>query len=229
MTVIDVDLSALDPDLDRNDLPALVQRRLTGRFTIDEWGLDRDLVRAVTPLTRLRWELRIEGEHVLPEIGPALLVHSRQIGLSEPIVLAAAVARATDRPLRWAGSPDWGPLAPLARRLGTVPGNSADLRSLLRAGEVVGLPLGREILHPFHVGPVPVGPVSAAIEAGVPIIPVAVLGFEVGRWWTVRFGRPLPTRRSRGVVEAGELAAATRQRLQHLLTASRRTPGARKP
>ena len=228
MTVIDVDLSALDPDLDRNDLPALVQRRLTGRYAIDEWGLDHDLLRAVAPLTRWRWEIRVEGEHALPEIGPALLVHSRQIGLSEPVVLAASVARASDRPLRWVGSPEWGPLAPLSRRLGAVPGNAADLRSLLRAGELVGLPLSRQVVHPFHVGPVPVGPVTAAIDAGAPIIPVAVIGFEVGRWWTVRFGRPIPTRRSRGVVEASELADATRQRLQHLVTASRRSPGARK-
>jgi 1-acyl-sn-glycerol-3-phosphate acyltransferase len=65
--------------------------------------------------------------------------------------------------------------------------------------------------------------VAAAIAAGAPIIPVAVIGFEVGRWWTIRFGRPIPTRRSRSVGDADEVATSTRQRLQHLLTDSRRS------
>ena len=137
-------------------------------------------------------------------------------------MLTSAVARTTDRPLRWIGSPDRGPMAPLARRLGAVPGHPADLRSLLRAGEVVGYPLGREILHPFHVGPVPVEPVAAAMAAGAPIVPVAVVGYEVGRWWTIRFDRPIATRRGRSGSDPDEVAAATRQRLQHLLTDSRR-------
>jgi hypothetical protein len=117
--------------------------------------------------------------------------------------------------------PAVGPLAPIARRLGAVPGNPADLRSLLRAGELVCVPLGRELLHPFHVGPVPVGPIAVALEAGAPLIPVAVLGVEIGRWWTVRFGGPITTRR-RSIGEPAELAEATRIELQHLVTDSRR-------
>jgi 1-acyl-sn-glycerol-3-phosphate acyltransferase len=223
VTVIDAELAALDPDLERNDLPSIIGRRLSGRFTIDEWGLDRDLLTAITPFVRARWGLRIEGAEVLPEVGPALLVHTRRIGISEPGVLAAAVHRSTGRPLRatgyFASLP--GPFGPLARRLGAVPVGSADLRSLLRAGEVVALPLGREVRQPFHVGPVPATPLAAALVAGAPIIPVAVLGVELGRWWTVRFGRPISTRR-RGVVDPADLADVTRQRLQSLLTDARR-------
>lgn len=225
MTVVDVDLAALDPDLERNDLVALAHRRLTGHFSIDEWGLDRDLLRALAPLARVRWKLRVEGDHHLPEIGPALLVHTRRIGLSEPAILTAAVAGASDRPLRWVGAPASGPCALVARRLGGVPGHPADLRSLIRAGEMVGLPLGREVLHPFHVGPVPPEAMALALDAGAPVIPVAVTGFEAGRWWTVRIGRPIATRRARrsgDAADAEELAEATRQRLQHLLTDSRR-------
>jgi hypothetical protein len=222
MTVVDADLAALDPDLQCDDLGSIVGRRLSGRFAIDEWGLDDDLRRVLSPLVRLRWSLRLEGELALPEIGPAVLVHTRRVGWSESAVLAAAVARATDRPLRVTGAPAAGPLGPIGRRLGAVPGNSADLRSLLRAGELVGVPLGREVLHPFHVGPVPVAPIAGALEAGAPIIPVAVLGLEVGRWWTVRFGRPITTRR-RSVVEPAELADATRVELQHLVTSARRS------
>jgi 1-acyl-sn-glycerol-3-phosphate acyltransferase len=223
MTITDAELDALDPDLEQNDLLSIVGRRITGRYTIDEWGLDRDLLTAVMPLVRARWGVRVEGEHVLPEIGPALLVHTRRVGISEPGVLSAAVDRATGRPLRatgyFASLP--GPLGPFARRLGAVPGGSADLRSLLRAGELVAMPLGREVRQPFHVGPVPPGPLAAALAAGAPIIPVAVLGVELGRWWTVRFGRPIPTRR-RVEVDPTELAEATRQRLQALVTDARR-------
>jgi len=71
------------------------------------------------------------------------------------------------------------------------------------------------------VPPVPEGPVAAALAAGAPIIPVAVLGLEVGRWWSVRFGAPIPTRRRRGVIDPSELAEATRQRLQALVTRAR--------
>jgi hypothetical protein len=224
MTVVDADLAALDPDLQCDDLGSIVGRRLSGRFSIDEWGLDHDLRLALSPLVRARWSLRLEGEVALPEIGAALLVHTRRVGWSESTVLASAVSRATDRPLRVTGVPAVGPLAPLARRLGAVPGNPADLRSLLRAGELVGVPLGRELLHPFHVGPVPVPPIAAALAAGAPIIPVAVLGLEVGRWWTVRFGRPISTRRRRTVSDPAELAEATRIELQHLVTDTRKIP-----
>ncbi len=227
MTVVDADLAALDPDLQHEDLGSIVARRLSGRFAVDEWGLDGDLRRAVAPLVRARWSIRFEGEQVVPEIGAALLVHNRRVGLSESAVLAAAVSRSTDRPLRVTDlPPSLGPIAPfapLARRLGAVPNHPADLRSLLRAGELVGVPLGREVFHPFHVGPVPVAPIAAALAAGAPIIPVAVLGLELGRWWTVRFGRPLATRRRPSDSDPVELAAATRVALQHLVTDSRRS------
>jgi 1-acyl-sn-glycerol-3-phosphate acyltransferase len=226
MTVVEADLAALDPDFARHDLSALVARRLSGRFPLDEWGFDRDLLTAVTPLVRARWSLRIEGESALPEIGPALLVHTRRVGLSEPAVLASAVHRVTDRPLRATGylASIPGPMGPFARRLGAVPSGAADLRSLLRAGELVGLPLGRQLRVPTHVGAVPLASISAALAAGAPIIPVAVMGLEIGRWWTVRFGRPITTRRRRSAAtpSAAELAEVTRQRLQSLVTESRR-------
>ena len=224
MTVVDADLAALDPDLSHDDLVSLVSRRVSGRFTIDEWGLDRDLLVAASLLARLRWSVQVEGERSLPEIGPALLVHTRCLGLSEPAVLSVAVGQAVGRPLRAAdylgGAP--GLLGSLARRLGSVPRDGADLRSLLRAGEIVAAPLGRELRHRFHVGPVPPAPLEVALAAGAPIIPVAVRGLEVGRRWTVSFGRPIPTRRRRSVVDASELAVATRERLQTLVTETRR-------
>jgi len=222
MTIVEADLEALDPDFERDDLPALVYRRLTGRHRVDEWGLDRDLLAAVAPLASLRWAVRAEGDHHLPEIGPALLVHTRRLGISEPAALGMAVRQATGRPLRVAGVPSRGPLAWTGRRLGGVPSNVDDLRSLLRAGEVVALPLGREPLHAFHVPPVPVPPVEVALRLGVPILPVAVMGVEPARRWVVRIGAPIVTRRRTATGDADELAEATRTRLQHLLTQARR-------
>ncbi len=102
----------------------------------------------------------------------------------------------------------------------------ADLRSLLRAGELVALPLGREPLHPFHVPAVPVPPVEVALGLGVPIIPVVLAGIEPGRRWVVRFGAPIVTRRRATTGDPAELAEATRARLQHLLTRTRTAPGA---
>ena len=222
MTLVEADLEALDPDLERDDLPALLYRRVTGRFQVDEWGLDRDLLAAVAPLARLRWSVHAEGDQFVPEIGPALLVHTRRLGISEPAALGMAVRRVTGRPLRVAGVPNRGPLSWSGRRLGGVPSNVDDLRSLLRAGELVALGLGRELLHPYHVPPVPLPPVEVALALGAPILPVAVLGVEPARRWVVRVGRPIVTRRRADTGDPAELADATRARLQQLLTGARR-------
>jgi hypothetical protein len=215
-------IDALDPDLERNDLAALVYRRLSGRFVIDEFGLDRDLLRLITPLARLRWRVLVEGDHHLPEVGPALLVHNRRLGVSEPAVLALTVARATGRPLRWTGAPGRGPLAQPSRQFGGVPSDRADVRSLLHAGELVGLALAREPFHRYHVPAVPSRPVQEALELGVPIVPVAISGLEAARRWSVRIGAPIPTRRRRGTGDPDELSDATREAVRALLTESRR-------
>ena len=220
------ELDALDPDLERNDLWSITWRRLSGRYQIDEFGLDRDLLSLVSPLAGLRWRVVVEGDQRLPEVGPALLVHNRRLGLSEPGVLGVAVRRATGRPLRWAGAPGRGPLAQTARQLGGVPSDRADLRSLLHAGELVSLPLPREPVHRFHVPAVPAMPVEVALALGVPIVPVAVSGLEAARRWIVRIGAPIATRRRRSTGDPVELAEATRAAVRELLTESRRAaPG----
>jgi hypothetical protein len=215
-------IDALDPDLERNDLAALAYRRVSGRFVIDEFGLDRDLLRLITPLARLRWRVVVEGDRRLPEVGPALLVHNRRLGLSEPAVLALTVVQATGRPLRWTGAPGRGPLAQPSRQLGGVPSDPADVRSLLHAGELVGLALAREPLHRFHVPAVPSRPMQAALELGVPIVPVAISGLEAARRWSVRIGAPIATRRRRATGDPEELGEAAREALRALLTDSRR-------
>ena len=214
-------LDALDPDLERNDLVALVHRRLTGRFEIDEFGLDRDLLHLIGHLARLRWSVRVEGDQHLPEVGAALVVHNRRLGLSESAVLALAVARATGRPLRWTGAPGRGPLAQPSRQLGGVPSNRADVRSLLHAGELVTLPLARQAVGRTRVPVVPRMPIEVALELGVPIVAVAVTGREATRRWVVRVAAPIPTRRRRAADAAATLAEATRQAVHDLLVGPR--------
>jgi hypothetical protein len=221
MTVLEADLDALDPDLERDDVLALIYRRVTGRFRVDEWGLDHDLLTAVSPLARLRWSVRIAGGEHVPEVGPALLLHTRRLGVSEPAALGMAIRRTTGRPLRVAGVPSRGPLVWPARRLGGVPSNPADLRSLFRAGELVSLPLAREPFHPDRVPEVPRTAIEVALAADVPVLPVAVVGVEPARTWTVRIGAAVATRR-RVALETDELAAIVRARLQQLLTPPRR-------
>jgi hypothetical protein len=210
MTVVDAELAKLTPTCVRRP-GSIVARRLSGRFVVDEWD-STPICAGRGALVRARWSIRLEGEQVAPR--SAYAPGAQPPGGPVGVPLAAAVSRSTDRPLRVTDRPpSLGPIAPftpLARRLGAVPDHPADLRSLLRSGELVGVPLSREVFHPFHVGPVPVAPIAAALAAGAPIIPVAVLGLELGRWWTVRFGRPLATRRRRSDSDPVELAAATR-------------------
>jgi len=87
----------------------------------------------------------------------------------------------------------------------------------------VAFALGRELLHPYHVPPVPVPPVEVALALGVPILPVAVSGVEPARRWVVRVGAPIVTRRRAATGDPAELAEATRTRLQRLLTDARRS------
>lgn len=217
MTVTEHDLDALDPDHEHDDVASILYRRVTGRFRIDEWGFDRDLLTLVAPLARWRWRIDLEGADQLPEIGPALLVYTRRVGLSEPLVLGSALLTRTGRAVRAAGAPGRAPLALTARQLGGVPSDPTDLRSLLRAGEVVSWPLGRELLRPHHSPVVPLTPIEGALATGAPIVPVAMVGLETSRRWTVRLGSPLPTRRA-GPADAERFAAETRRQVQSLIT-----------
>jgi 1-acyl-sn-glycerol-3-phosphate acyltransferase len=217
-----VDLDALDPDLERNDLWAIAHRRVTGRYPIDEYGIDPDLLHLVRRLARLRWRVVLDGAEHLPEVGPALLVHNRRLGVSEAAVLGLAIHRATGRPQRWLGGVGRGPFAHLARQMGGVPSDPADVRSLLHAGELVSVPLSREPVHRFHVPAVPRGPVQVALELGVPLVAVAVAGSELGRGWHVRVAPPIATRRRRATADPEELAEALRAALADELTQSRR-------
>lgn len=148
-------------------MTSLVQRRLDGTFDVDPWGLDLDLLEAVSPIGRLRWSISVEGEDVLRE-GPALLVAGRRLlAPTEPAVIAAAVFRFVRRPLRVLGVPDVAPIGPLLRRFGGVVDHPAEAAALLRAGHLV---LARQ-----------------AFDVDAPVVQVTTRGWELSRRWRVAF------------------------------------------
>jgi hypothetical protein len=150
-----------------SDLATLAARRVQGTFPIDPWGLDVDLLTMLAPLTPLRWSITVTGDDVL-DTGPALLVAPRRLAApTEPVLIAAAVMRATGRPLRVLGVPDIAPIGPMLRRLGGVVDHPAEAAGLLRAGHLV---LSRR-----------------ALEVDAPIVAVRTRGWELGRRWSVGF------------------------------------------
>jgi hypothetical protein len=195
----------------------LVRRRLAGEFVVDEWGLDRDLVALVDPFLRIRWGIRVDGAEHLPPHGPALLVASRKIGISEPLVLGRAVRSVSGRVVRFLGIPDVVPLGPFLRRLGGALDRPDELAGLLRAGELVVAPLTPVAWPPGRAGTIRPESLAPALDLGAPVIPVAVDGWETGWRWVVRMGTPVPPPPGTGPLALAELAEETRAGVQQLL------------
>ncbi|GAA1980322.1 lysophospholipid acyltransferase family protein [Amycolatopsis minnesotensis] len=175
---------------------SFIKSRLTGDYTVDEFGFDRELTETlVLPPLRALYEkwFRVSAHGVgnLPSEGGALIVanHSGTIPLD---ALMTAVAVHDEHPgqrhLRGLGAdlvfrvPFVGALA---RKSGQTLACNADAERLLRSGELVGVwPEGfkgigkpfssRYKLQRFGRG----GFVSAALRTGVPIIPCSIVGAE---------------------------------------------------
>ena len=196
---------------------SLLHRRLTGTYDVDPWGLDTDLVQALSPVWSLRYHLEVDHPERLPATGPALLVANRRLGASEPFVLARGVRSATGRHVRCVGVPDVAPVGSVLRRLGGVLARADEVAGLLRAGEVVGVLLDRDVRHRAHAGLVPTELFAPAFDLGVPVVPVALVGREVGRYWRVRLGTPVRHPAGRGPLAMAELAERARTGVQDLL------------
>jgi hypothetical protein len=199
------------------NLPAAVRQRLQGDYEIDEWGLDAGLVSAVSPLFGARWRIDVEQAANVPAAGAAVLVFNRRIGLSEPFVLTRGVRLAVGRFLRTVGVPDIAPVGPVLRRLGGVLDRPDEITGLLHAGALVAVPMAREVRRRTRAGGLPTRILEPALLTGAPVVPVAVVGRELGRSWRVVVGRPVAPPVGQGPLAAVELAETTRRRVQQLL------------
>lgn len=196
---------------------SLVRRRCDGSYTVDEWGLDTDLVQLVSPVFAVRWNVAVEGADALPEHGPAVLAFNRRFSLSEPFVVSRGVRHATGRFVRIAGVPDVAPLGPALRRLGGVLGRTDEVAGLLRADQLVAVALSASVRHRHHAGAPRLDLLAPALATGAPVYPVAVVGREVGRRWRLVIGPPVEPPTTRGPLAIDELGDRVRSGVQALL------------
>lgn len=179
------------------ELAAFLRRRVTGDYRVDDFGFDADLTEhgllpLLKPLYDHWFRVDVNGVDHIPATGAALFVANHAGGLWAMDAAMTAVAVHTEHPsgrhLRMLSAdlvfrtPG---LGHLARKAGSTVACSADADRLLAAGELVGVwPEGfkgigkpfteRYRLQRFGRG----GFVQSAIRAGVPIIPVSIIGSE---------------------------------------------------
>ncbi|HEV7888780.1 MAG TPA: hypothetical protein VGO92_14580, partial [Acidimicrobiales bacterium] len=192
------------------NLGGLLARRLRGDFEVDEWGADPELVDLIDPLVAPFIRVTVEGASRVPAEGPAVLVANRRVGLLEPFVLVRGVRQATGRRTRFLGIPDIAPVGPVLRRLGGAINRPDETAGLLRAGHLVGLPLGPSFRRPLRAGALSPQAVEPALDLDVPVLPVAVVGGEVTGRWEVLIGEPVPRPTARGPLALAELADEAR-------------------
>jgi 1-acyl-sn-glycerol-3-phosphate acyltransferase len=189
------DRDRLDVDRITGTLPIIttLRRHFDGRYPIDPFGFDPQIVDLVTPLFTAGIRVEVEGGEHLPTKGPAAVVANRGFGIFEPAVLGIAVRRVVSRRLRIVGAPSVPFVGGIARRLGAISASAPDMRACLRAGNLVAVPLAPTWLR--RGAGIPPRPLLQAMTSA-PIVPVAVtpggpLGTALGPW-RVRFG-PLVT------------------------------------
>jgi 1-acyl-sn-glycerol-3-phosphate acyltransferase len=175
---------------------AFLRRRITGEYPIDDFGFDPDLtdhllMPVLRPLAEKYFRVEVRGLDNIPNTGGALIVanHSGTVPLDSTMTqLAVYDHHPAHRHLRMLAADlvfQLPVVAPMARKGGATLACNDDAERLLTAGELVGVwPEGfkgigkpfseRYKLQRFGRG----GFVSAALRAGVPIIPCSIVGAE---------------------------------------------------
>jgi 1-acyl-sn-glycerol-3-phosphate acyltransferase len=173
---------------------AFLRRRLTGDYTVDEYGFDAEITQrffmtAIRPVAEKWFRIEVRGVENIPADGGALVVsnHSGTIPV-DGLMTAVTIHDHAHRFLRPLGADlvfRLPVVSELARKGGVTLACNEDAERMLRGGEIVGVwPEGfkgigkpyseRYKLQRFGRG----GFVSAAIRTGVPIIPTSVVGAE---------------------------------------------------
>jgi hypothetical protein len=205
---------------------AFARRRVDGRFQIDAFGGDAQLMDLAGLV--LTFGVRVEVEHAerIPRIGGALIVANRGLGILEPAALGVAVRLAVGRRLRIIGAPDTPLIGDVLRKIGAVGYRADDVAALLRAGHLAAAPLASTWLR-SGAGAPPRELLAAIV--GYPVVPAAVLPGGPGplpiRPWRVVVGPVVETVTDAvpGDTLAGaELAERTRTAVNQLLEGARR-------
>ena len=173
---------------------AFLRRRLTGDYTVDEYGFDAEVTQrffmtAIRPVAEKWFRIEVRGVENIPADGGALVVsnHSGTIPV-DGLMTMVSVHDHAHRFLRPLGADlvfRMPVVSELARKGGVTLACNEDAERMLKGGEIVGVwPEGfkgigkpyseRYKLQRFGRG----GFVSAAIRTGVPIIPTSVVGAE---------------------------------------------------
>ncbi|GAB3885744.1 lysophospholipid acyltransferase family protein [Terrabacter terrigena] len=175
---------------------AYLRRRLSGDYVVDEFGFDEDYTINVhlpllRPLYKKWFRVEVRGIENIPDDGGALVVgnHSGTVAMDSLMTQVAVYdEHPKKRHLRMLGADlvfQMPFIGTMARRSGTTLAANTDAERLLAGGSLVGVwPEGfkgvgkpfseRYKLQRFGRG----GFVSAALRAGVPIVPVSIVGAE---------------------------------------------------
>ncbi len=183
-------------------------RRLTDEPAghVDDWGRDAGMFRTVTTLSEIRWSVSTGGDQHLPaRKGALIVVNARRFALAA-VYSAFAISRAVNRPVRFVGRPDNGPLGALAQRLGGLLDHPDEVGGALRAGELV-VCAAAATSRPREVGTIDHAIIGAAIHANVDVFPAATTSSPFGRRARIEIGRATRQRqRRRGPLAEVELA-----------------------
>jgi 1-acyl-sn-glycerol-3-phosphate acyltransferase len=198
-------------------MATLVRHQLDGTNTVDEWGMDASMASVARDFAGLRWRASVGGAHHIPEDGGALVVANRRLFGATPLLVAAALGRATGRAVRFVGIPDIAPAGPLLRRLGGVLARPDEVAGLLRAGELAAVFCEAHLTTSQRVGRVPDTYLAAALTEGAPVVPVAVLAPLLAYRVRVEVGPPVPARHSGGPLATADLADAVRLSIQRMV------------
>jgi 1-acyl-sn-glycerol-3-phosphate acyltransferase len=173
---------------------AFLRRRLTGDYSVDEYGFDAEITQhffmaAIRPVAEKWFRIEVRGVENIPATGGALVVsnHSGTIPV-DGLMTAVTIHDHAHRFLRPLGADlvfKMPVVSELARKGGVTLACNEDAERMLKGGEIVGVwPEGfkgigkpyseRYKLQRFGRG----GFVSAAIRTGVPIVPTSVVGAE---------------------------------------------------
>lgn len=189
-------------------------RRVTGRFEVDDWGRDSELVRLAGGLAEMRWSVNLGGAQHLPARAGALVVtNSRRFALT-PLLVAWSLGDHLDRPVRFVGHPDIAPVGALLRRMGALLDHPKETAGALRAGEIVVVGTA-PTRHQRASGAVPISHIGAALSTGTNVYAAATVSSPLSRSARIEVSTAIRQRtKRRGPLAEVELAEHVQHRLQ---------------